>query len=177
MLYEVITGHTIQDKDNINKPQEAVLKYKGKVVAESGKTTIVPRIEDSEDFDSSNMSASDVLQRNAGNTGFEPASTMPDIRILPAVPVANITGANATHIDILTLWLRGRTLTAWLTNQTANAITGVVITNGINNLHTPVDLAAYESKWVSFNMQYCNSSDDIDLYAYATTWNSGSITS
>ena len=139
-------------------------------------TEIALTIEGMNDLDATGKQAGSVLTRNIINDGHDYTQSVPYDGILPPSPEAGITGTDATNILLSTIWIAGHTVGAWITNETVNAITGFKITDNTNDLFTAINLAANESKYVVFDMQYASQLNDIDLYTYAATWNSGTIT-
>ena len=68
-------GHTIQDINNVNKPQETILKYKGRVDSEVDKTTIIPEFLTQNDYDNTGQQASNVVVINTTNDGITSEGT------------------------------------------------------------------------------------------------------
>lgn len=130
------------------------------------------------DYDNANQAALTLIQRNSSDTGFESVNTKQQEDLDTALPEVNIGDgeSNSTLFNIGTLWLKGHTFKAWVINETANSITGFKVSDGTNDLFTPVDIPANGEKFVEFDMQYGSSVNDISLQGYATTWNGGTVT-
>lgn len=176
-------GHIIE-QDGVSSTQEDTLN-----IITNGERTVVSndagvatdlelQFEANIDVDPTGMTADNIWGRNSANTKTVPIASAPYDGVLPPSPEAGLSGADETHILIDTLWLAGHTLGAWITNETANVITGVKLTDGTNDLTTAVNLAATigDAKYVTFDMQYADQLNDISIYIYATTWNSGTVT-
>lgn len=140
--------------------------------AANDQTDITLKIRAASDYDATGEQAASVIQRNAADDGYEAGQTAYDDKNLltpyPSVTAdGQLTGAYV---------LAGYKFQVIAVNETANAITGFKLTDGTNDLFTAGDIAA--SGFTAFEMDLTKFDpvNDLDLYAAATTWNSGDLT-
>lgn len=92
-------GHVIRDKDDVNYNQEPVLKYRGKVVAGTEETELVPRYDNSEDVDITGIQDTDLTRWDATQEKHVPQSIAPNVNIAQSSEVVNANGLLSTDLQ------------------------------------------------------------------------------
>lgn len=129
------------------------------------------------DVDPTGKQDGDVWGYNNSTSKTEPVQTKLDQRILTGVPEVVSGLVDTTQTLLSTIQQAGYEVKGYINNDSAVAITGLVITDGTTNLFTPIDFIANEKgKKFTIPDSYFDPDNDKDFYYYVTTGNAANVT-
>ncbi|MCP4337050.1 MAG: hypothetical protein GY679_04365 [Mycoplasma sp.] len=159
LIYESRNGVSFTEDDLANLATRVAIKTKGLM-----------------DFDAAGMAAGQAVTVDSTGLEFDLTDTAPYDGILPPSPLVISSIVNVTQTLIGLSWEHGYKVCGYIDNNSAEEITGFVITDGTNNLFTPLNFTENEkNKYFELDMAYFDVDNDIPLYYYVTTGNSSNV--